>query len=95
MRFLQNVIALVVFVCVAALLIYVGVYILLAVLIVGAVAFAWYGVKFYFLRKEIQKALHEHQSTSYSDAFRNDSTSATEGDGPVIDGEFEEVDDKK
>ena len=95
MRLLQNAIALVVFVCVAALLIYVGVYILLAVLIVGAVAFAWYGVKFYFLRKEIQKALHEHQSTGYSDAFRTGSTPADDSNGPVIDGDFEEVDDNK
>jgi Na+/H+ antiporter NhaB len=95
MRLLQNIIALAVFFCIAAALIYVGVYILLAVLIVMGVAFAWYGVKFYFLRKEIARTIHEHQQTHFSDAFSPRGNKPSEPDGPVIEGEFEEVDSER
>jgi uncharacterized protein YacL len=92
MRLLQNIIALIIFFCLAAALIYVGVYILLAILIVTAIAFAWYGVKFWFLRREIQSVMREHQGTSFSDAMRR--RKEEQDEGPVIDGEFEEIDEK-
>ncbi|MCH2546952.1 MAG: hypothetical protein MK052_05030 [Alphaproteobacteria bacterium] len=93
MKILQNILSLVIFVCVAALLIYIGVYIAVAVIVVAAIAFAWYGVKFYFLRKEIEKAMREHQGENFSDALRSTRAGQQEDNGPVIDGEFEEVDD--
>ena len=95
MKFLQNIIALVIFLSVAALLIYVGVYILLAVLIVMAVAFTWFGVKFYFLRKQIAQAVHQYQGTRFSDATPRGQRSREDEGGPVIEGEFEEVDEEK
>lgn len=93
MRLLQNIIALLVFFCLAAALIYVGVYILLAVVIVTAIAFVWYGVKFYFLRKEIESVIRERQGHSFSDAMRQ-ARDQQEG-GTIIDGEFEDITEQK
>lgn len=93
MKLLQNLFALAVFFFLAIGLIYVGVYILLAVLIVSAAAFAWFGVKFYFLRKEIDRAVQEQQSTRYSGmSYRK---VEPEQQGPIIEGEYEEVDKKR
>lgn len=94
MRILQNIIALVIFLSFAAVLIYVGVYILLAVLIVMAIAFTWYGIKFYFLRKEISQAVRQYQDTRFSEATHRGRPQDTEN-GPVIEGEFREVEDTK
>lgn len=95
MNILQNIIALVIFFCVAAVLIYVGVYILLAVLIVVAAAFAWYSVKFWFLRKEIEKTLKEHQGMTFSEALRRQQQADEPVDGTVIEGEFEEIEEER
>lgn len=92
MKLLQNLIALIVFVCLGAVIIYIGAHILLAVLLVVAIAYAWYGVKFWFLRKEIQKTVREHQGMNFHDALRR-SRDQQQG-GPIIEGEFEEVDEK-
>lgn len=92
MQIVQNIIALVIFLGLAALLISVGVYILLVVLIVMAAAFAWYGVKFYFLRKEISQAVRHYQDTRFSDA--TDPRQQEEETAIVIEGEFEEVEEK-
>lgn len=93
MKLLQNLIALFFFVCLAALIIYIGAYVLLLLLVVGVVAYAWYAVKFWFLRKEIQEAVREHQGTSFHDALRRAQDEQT--GGPVIDGEFEEINEEE
>lgn len=90
MKLLQNLFALAVFFFLAIGLIYVGVYILLAVLIVSAAAFAWFGVKFYFLRKEIDRAVHEHQTARHS-GMSYGAKVERDAQGPVIDGEYEEI----
>lgn len=94
MKLLQNLFALAVFFFLAIGLIYVGVYILLAVLIVSAAAFAWFGVKFYFLRKEIDRAVQEHQAARHP-GMSYGRKMEQETQGPIIEGEYEEVDKKR
>lgn len=92
MDFIKNLFALIVFFCVAALLLYVGVAVLLVALAVGAVAAVWYAVKFYFIRRELVQTMREHQNTRFHSAVRRD---RKEEQGDVIDGEFVELDDEK
>lgn len=94
MKLLQNLFALAVLFFLAIGLIYVIGHILIAVLIVAAAAFAWFGVKFYFLRKEIDRAVQEHQSARHP-GMSYKGRMEQEPQGPVIDGEYEELKDKK
>lgn len=87
MDLIRNLLSLLLFFCVAALLLYVGVAIFLVALVVGAIAAVWYGIKFYFIRKELKEVIHEYEDTRFHSATRrNDAV-----EGEVIDGDFVEV----
>lgn len=91
MQLLKNIVALVIFFCVAALLLYVGVALLLVALVVGMVAAVWYAIKFYFIRKELVNTMREHQDTRFHQSVRRDS----QDEGTIIEGEFTEVDSEE
>lgn len=87
MDIIRNLFALVVFVCLAVLLLYIGAALLLVALVVGAIAAVWYGIKFYFIRKELTAALREHEETRFHHATRQQADT----EGAVIEGEFVEI----
>lgn len=90
MELIKHILSLFFFLCVAALLLYVGAAVFLVALVVGLIAAIWYGIKFHFIRKELTETLREHQNTRFHGSIHRD---AGEEQGTVIEGEFIEVEE--
>lgn len=90
-KILQQLLALAVLALVAFILFNIGLALVVVFLVVGAIAALWLGIKFYFIRKELIKAVREHEDTRFYSEMRGKASS----DNQVIEGEFVEVDETR
>lgn len=87
--FIRNILMLVLFLCVAFVMLYIGIAVVAVVLVVGLIAAAWYGWKFYFIRRELERTVREHQQARPASQQRRQQRP---DEGEVIDAEYYEVD---
>lgn len=68
-------------------LLLIGIALLPVILLIVGVAFILFFIKFYRIRKDLEKAMREHKETSFHDAMRRDES------GDIIEVEYYEVND--